>query len=206
MNEDEEEHLNGKLPKLGKLVGNKKRKLLEEYAVESVEDSDDMSSFGNGWGENSCGYRPLLVQSEWIEPHTMTKRLPLAILLRSGIEAGGFCSRVLYDGEYIELAIRSPCPLMNPELLHKKWLISIEDGERIELYHPNIIEFQNTLKLLRKTASDSMESKMRTRLPFAVQTHIEKKQLFSWRDSTFRIIYLGLKSVMQWWRILTSLK
>lgn len=180
----------------------RKRRLVDDEANESEEETDDDSSSGVELVVSSHGFRPMFLMSEWQEPRTMTKCLSIAIVLPSGVEAGGFCARVVESGEFVELVVRWPAPLVDPELLHRKWIASNQGGDHIEAYHPKIVGFQNALKSLRKQASDNVESTVRIPLPFAVQTHIDAKYNLAWRDSTVRIVYLELKAILETYAVM----
>ena len=127
----------------------------------------------------------------------MTNRVSLAIVLPSGVEYGGFFARVVEGGEFVELKVCLSGPMVNLEYLNKNWVVSSEDNQRIEPYHPKIIGFQNSLKDLRWAAADNVESTGRIPLPFSVQTHIEEKFNLAWRDLTVRILYLRLKATIE---------
>lgn len=64
----------------------------------------------------------------------------------------------------------------------------------MERYHPKFIGFETALKALRKKSSDSVQSTARIPLPFAVQTHIERKFNLGWRETNTRVVYVELKA------------
>lgn len=103
----------------------------------------------------------------------------------------------LLKGEFIILAVRWPIPLLNPEFLLKKWLISEDGNERIEPYHPKIVGFRTALEKPRKLVSDVVESHVRIFLPFAVQMHIEDKRNLDWRENSVRVFYMELKAAVE---------
>ena len=56
----------------------------------------------------------------------MTKRVTLAIVLPSGVTCGRFSTRVVDGGEYLELRVLWPTPLVDIAMMHKKWIIPKE--------------------------------------------------------------------------------
>ena len=110
----------------------------------------------------------------------MTKRMSMAIVLPSGIDTGHFSIRVIEDGLHVELTVQWPDVLLDMQLLHRKWLQSKNRIDAIEPYHPKIVGFGSFLKNLRHAHMEKVESTVRIRLPFRVQTHIEGKYNLAW--------------------------
>ena len=85
--------------------------------------------------------------STWIEPVTTTKRITLATVLPSGIGSGELSVRVVDGGEYVELAVMWPEPLVDLQVMHKKWL-NADGRDRLLPYHPKYLGFEAALKKL----------------------------------------------------------
>lgn len=161
----------------------------EDIDLEESETEDDTKL-------NDLTFKPLHLISVWKEPHTMTKRITVAILLPSGVEAGEFAVRVMEGGKSLELSVVWPLPLMEPKTMHKKWL-DLDNQSGFASYHPKVVGFQQALKQLRSRSSQEVESVAIIALPFAVQTHIESKYNLCWKGTTVRMVYIDLKAVME---------
>ncbi len=74
----------------------------------------------------------------------------------------------------------------------------LSDGNlAMQPYHPKIVGFGSSLKSLRSSQSDTIESSVRITLPFRVETHIEGKYNLAWRESNVRVVYLDLKAYVE---------
>lgn len=173
----------------------KRRKFIkneEDSADESFENVTPTEAF-----KAICHFfTPIHIISVWKEPGTTNNRISLAILLPSGVTVGNFSYRVLEGGREFELTVRWPDPMVDLDMMHKKWLT--EDGPgRMEKYHPKYIGFEHALKVFRSRSSDRVESLARIALPFAVQTHIECRNNLGWREDRSRMLYVDLKAYEQ---------
>ena len=103
--------------------------------------------------------------------------------------------RVTEDGKCVELTVLWPRPLVDMELVRKKWLSQDAlAGEKFERYHPKCVGFEASLKELRARASEDIESVARISLPFAVQTRIDSKSNLGWINDPTRIVCIDLKA------------
>ena len=100
------------------------------------------------------------------------KRISVAIVRPRGFETGSFSVRVADEGLCLLLPVQWPNPLIDPRIMHKKWL-SAATG--FQIYHPKISGFETSLKPSRKRTIDYIESSARIILPFPVQSHILAK-------------------------------
>lgn len=183
-------------------LSTKRRKSQEPIsAVDDMEDGEGADGAELMLGD--LDFKPLYVLSVWTEPRTTTKCITLAIVLPSGVGSGKFSCRVVDGGEYVELTVMWPNPLIDIETMHRKW-IQADSQTDFKLYHPKVIGFQNALKQLRIRSSDIIESTARIPLPFVVQTHIYGKYNLAWRDSTTRMVYLDLKGVVEEYAVLND--
>eukprot|EP00172_Hildenbrandia_rubra_P004243 Plantae.Rhodophyta-Hildenbrandia_rubra.ctg8188.p1 GENE.Plantae.Rhodophyta-Hildenbrandia_rubra.ctg8188~~Plantae.Rhodophyta-Hildenbrandia_rubra.ctg8188.p1 ORF type:complete len:223 (-),score=23.23 Plantae.Rhodophyta-Hildenbrandia_rubra.ctg8188:110-778(-) len=136
-------------------------------------------------------FKPLRLISCWIEQESLTKRATAAIALPSGVGAGQFSSRVVDDGEHLEVKARWPEPLESSKLLHRKWLCAGGKAQMKE-HHPAIVGFEDALKKLRSHSADGVSSTARIALPFPAQSHILDKNNLRWRGSGARIARVDL--------------
>jgi len=60
-------------------------------------------------------FKPLFLQSDWIEPKAMAKCLSMCVNLQSGVVCTGYSARVLEGGDFLDLSIcgRSLLPTNN---------------------------------------------------------------------------------------------
>ena len=172
----------------------KRRRNSDEDSVDTTE----MSSEGAGeevvFGPQA--FNPLYLQSVWKERKSATKRLTLAILLPSEIISGEFSLRVADGGEYLELTIEWPKPLVDPDTMHRKWLCSDGD-DRMRDHHPKLNGFEEALKSLRSRMTELIESTARIPLPFPVQTHFESKRNLLFQECGVRMLYVDLKAFVE---------
>lgn len=137
-------------------------------------------------------FQPLHALSEWTEPGTTTKCVTVAVVLPSGIEPGKFSVRVMEGGTELHVTVVWPNPLADVHTMHRKWLHS--DGpDKLEVYHPRFVGFDNFLKSLRARSTDNIESTAKIPMPFPVQTHIYGKYNMGWRESSTRMVYVELR-------------
>lgn len=182
-------------------LSSKKRRMSDNASEMAEEDCER-----TGGAELVLGdleFKPLYLISVWNEPTTTTNCVTLAIVLPSGTGCGNFSCRVVDGGEYVELTVGWPSPLINIETMHRKWL-QVDSQDDFKLYHPKVIGFQNALKTMRMRSSDKIESTARIPLPFAVQTHIYGKHNLAWREGTTLMVYLDLKAVVEEYAILND--
>lgn len=85
-----------------------------------------------------------------------------------------------------------PQVLSNLNMLNRKWLFS-KQGDRIDLCHSKLIEFERHLKSYRLRNSDNIEAMDRTNLPFQAETHISEKFNLAWADSSAKVVYVELR-------------
>lgn len=137
-------------------------------------------------------FSPLHLVSVWIDPSIKSKCVSVAILLPSGVGPGGYSTRVREGGRELELTVRWPSPMNSVHHLHRVWLRA--DSDAMEVYHPKVLGFDNSLKGLRESKSDTVESVAHIALPFEVDTHVVKKTPLGWTDSAARVIYVDMKA------------
>lgn len=99
-------------------------------------------------------------------------------------------------GNILELTVMWPLPLMDPKVMHRKWL-TCDTKDGFESYHPKVVGFQQALKQLRSRMSQIVESVAKISLPFPVQTHIDSKHNLNWKGTTVRMVYIELKAVVE---------
>lgn len=120
----------------------------------------------------------------------------MAIFLPTGTEAGMFSCRVDPSSPKVfEMSVIRPQPLVNVELMHRKWLAST-GPDRIQAYHPIRLPFQADMKELRRKCGDDIVSTTKISLPFPVETHVHEKFNLAWRDNSTKLVYVELKAVM----------
>lgn len=146
-------------------------------------------------------FQPLSLISVWTEPGSTTRCVSVAVLLPSGIDAGHFAVRVAEGGRQLDVNVQWPSALSNLEQLHRKWLTA-EGSDKMEMYHPKYLGFENALKAHRERCVDTVESSARITLPFAVQTHVYGKYNLGWRENTARMVYIDLKAYEEHYGIL----
>lgn len=138
-------------------------------------------------------FNPLHLTSYWVEPGTTNRMVSVAIVLPSGVGPEDFSVRVVEGGRELELKVEWPVPLVNLEMLHKKWTDS-NKPDRMEKYHPKFLGFEACLKKFRQHSRHIVESIARFALPFPVQTHIVNQYPLGWLQSACRMIYVDLKA------------
>lgn len=165
--------------------------------VESGEEQDDSENEDCDMSSDAhVGiFGPLYAVSIWKEPETMTRRITLAVILPSGVDAGGFSLRVVDGGQFLEITVKWPRPLIDLNLMHKKWLGGPDSTYQV--YHPEFIGFQEGMKKLRQKSTDWIESLARIPLPFPVETHIHDKHNLAWRDDSTKLLYIRLKASVE---------
>lgn len=164
---------------------------------ESLHDTADQDD------ELTTGFfKPLYTISIWKEPETMTRRVTLAIVLPSGIECGNFSLRVINGGGCLEVTVKWPTPLLDLSMMHKKWLTGVSSPYQV--YHPEYIGFQESMKKLRCKSTDWIESMTRIPLPFTVETHIHDKHNLGWRDNSTKLLYVRLKAAVEQYAVHTD--
>ncbi len=82
-------------------------------------------------------------------------------------------------------------------MLYRKWLASSDRNLAMQPYHRKIVGFGSSLKALRSSQSDTIESSVRIMLPFRVQTHIEGKYNLAWSETNVRVVYFDLKAYVE---------
>lgn len=138
-------------------------------------------------------FKPLFMISNWTERSTLAKRLSVAIILPSGIGTGDFSINVVDGGQYLQLAVRWPQPLLDVLVMHR-WKLTDSDSTFMP-YHPSVLGFEATLSELRSRNSDVVESVARIPLPFAVQTQIVSKANLAFREGGgTKMLYVDLKA------------
>jgi len=186
----------GEIPRRSSLTrgSNSKSKRLLFSAAQSEDDRDGGDNGSASLKlEDSCDFKPLYLISRWQEDETPTEMLSVAILLPSGIQGGDFHVRVVEGGNRLELKVIWPIPLIDEQLLHRKWL-GPTASVPIAKYHPKFSRFQKEeLKEYRDSRNTMVESLAFIPLPIAVQLNIHAKGNLSWPESTARIVYLDLK-------------
>ena len=141
-------------------------------------------------------FKPPFFLATWDEPRTTTKRISLAILLPSGIEPRKFSYSVNPDDRSIfEMSVLWPNPLVDMEVLHRKWITS-EGDHKILSYHSKITAFESSLKQLRKRSGDSVSLTAQINLPHSVEIHIYENYNLEFRASSSKIVYVELKAAM----------
>lgn len=120
---------------------------------------------------------PLHLHSSCIEPGNTTLRLTIALLPPSNITLGIFSVRLSDDGLVLKLTLPWPNPLIDLKHLHRR-LLNPEGTDRIEMYHPNLIRFEHSLKSCRSKSTDCEKTTSRFNLPFQVQTYTLKSIIF----------------------------
>lgn len=147
---------------------------------------------------------PLYLLSTWKEPKTLTPTTTFALALSSGVENGGFPSRVALNGMALELVVKCPKPQVDLDMMHEKWLMN--PTVRFEKYHPKYTGFSEKMKSFRVRSFDWIESKALINLPFCVQSFILLKRNMPWRDDSTRMVYIRLKAADEQYAILMSRK
>lgn len=138
-------------------------------------------------------FRPVYIISEWEEPHTLVKRITIAVTLTCGVPLTSFAARVVEDGKVLQLTITWPEALLNPQRLCRKWLQS-KGSDSMTPYHPEILGFQRCLKSLRSGWKDSIQSTSRIVLPFIVEKLIDLQKAISFGDGTNeKVVYIRLR-------------
>ncbi|PXF42241.1 hypothetical protein BWQ96_08037 [Gracilariopsis chorda] len=132
--------------------------------------------------------------SVWTEPETTLKRVTAAVVLPSGVGRGEFLIQIIDGGECLELSVTWPQPLVDVELMHRRWLQSVH-ADRMQSYHPKIIGFQNSLRNLKGKVTEDVKSVARILFPFPVQSHIAQKDNLAWIGNDARVIYIEMKQV-----------
>ncbi|KAI0565751.1 hypothetical protein FGB62_15g04 [Gracilaria domingensis] len=133
-------------------------------------------------------FKPLFLLSVWTDTKSLRKKLNVAVTLPSGIGKSSFGVYVVDGGEYLEISVSWPEPLLDIELLHKTFLEDPNDNFQMD--HPKVSRFCNALKYLRKHQSEKVHSVARIPLPFQVQTHIDSQDNLAWIDDTTRVVYV----------------
>ena len=134
--------------------------------------------------------KPLSYIGIWEEPNTKTKRVTVVITLPPGVRKQDFAISVSKGGKQLELTVTWPDPMVNVELLHRKWLPNSEKRaqNQFTMFHPFVLSLEDALKKRRDRAQDAVKSKARVLLPFEVQTRIEGERNFFFTDSGAKII------------------
>jgi len=115
-----------------------KRRKLSSSGAQS-EDEIDFDGDGDTESvkeEEECAFKSLYLVSRWQEDENTSEMLSVAVLLPSGIEAGDFHVRVMDGGKLLEVKVVWPMPLIDEQLLHRKWLVS-NGTSGIEKYPEN---------------------------------------------------------------------
>lgn len=166
----------------------------EAILAESVEqESDDAPALPP--------FNPLCVISEWQEPRTTTDFLTVAIILPTVAGSQGFKLPVSEDSEAVELTIDWMKPLLNIELLHKKWL-SKGDSRQVyfanfSTHHQKVLGSEKYLRKSRSNHLDKISFTCRIGLPFSMKYKIIVQWNSAWRENTSRIVYFDLESIFK---------
>lgn len=167
------------------ITPNKKRR-------SSDGDPQSVNSFGQELLLGDTSFKPISFLSDsWIKPSSTTKMISLIVCLPSGVRK--FFVRVVDDGNYVELKVEWPGPLVDPEWLFRKFLSSgiAPNGDKIpptmEPYHPKILALQAALRKFREHSSESIYSHARFSLPFQCQPTIEKCN-FAYKDCNSLVV------------------
>ena len=137
---------------------------------------------------------PLYLISQWQEPETTTQRVTVAIILPSGIQAGSFKTRVIEEGDVLEMTVDWPRPLVDIEFMHRKWINNCSENG-FTTYHPKFLGFEATLRQMCENRSDTVRSVARIGLPITVQAHITDTNNIEFHDDTSRMVYIDLKAI-----------
>lgn len=130
----------------------------------------------------------------------MNHRVTVAFVLPSGVEAGEFSVRIVEGGHFLEYTVKCLAPLVDLEVIHKKWLL--DPSCEYQTYHPEFNGFIESVKPLRAPSTDWIEYSTRIYLPFDVENHIYHKINLVWCDNTVKMIYVCLKAVVQNYTVL----
>ena len=104
--------------------------------------------------------------------------------------------RVVDEGWGIELKVMRPKELQDPSLLCRKWLSLKEEEGGIKLHHPKIIGYENSLKRMRRTHSEIIQSVARINLPFQTHSHFDSKHNLLFPNGC-RVIILELPASVE---------
>lgn len=147
---------------------------------------------GDGDGSESqisrSTFTPIAFLSEpWRNPGTATQMITLTIQLPSGTKS--FYSRIVDDGDFVELKVQWASAMVDVDVLHRKWLqpkqkSNLGSSSAIQRYHPKILAIESALKTFREHSTSTICSYARIQLPFCVQPEPTKHNLSFSDEST----------------------
>lgn len=105
---------------------------MAQPALASDEDEylicvDDRAEFDAQDGH----FQALILISKWKEPKKMTERLTVYVNLPSGVAIREFSVPVLEDDEIVELSTVRTKPLLDVDVLQRKWTILPKEAFRV---------------------------------------------------------------------------
>lgn len=163
--------------------------------IEDTDAEDLEEGAGSELISGDLSFKPLFMISSWTERSTLAKRLCVAIILPSGVGSGDFTINVVDCGQYLQLSVVWPQPLMDVLVMHRWKLADPSSG--FMPYHPSVLGFEAALRELRRRSSDAVESVARIPLPIAVQTQVVSKTNLSFREGGgTKMIYVDLKAAV----------
>lgn len=187
-------------PSLDVPDSSKKRRLSN---FEDCRDEDiDVNGDGSELLPTVRPFQPIhLLSDPWIRAGTTTQMITLVICVPSGTRS--FHTRVVDDGQFLELKVDWPGPMVDIQWMHKKWLQEKKsmDGTTsyapsMQSYHPKILALESALKKYRDHSSAAVKSYARFRLPFSVQPTLEKHTL-GFQDSGAELIQLDMTAFVE---------
>lgn len=159
-----------------------------------VDVSDGDSELETFSIDDSFVLKPFWILSRWPEPETLTKRITIYIQLTCGCTKDDYIINISENGRVLEVTVSWPSPMSDIYMMHKKWLdLPPVHPDHKTVNDAEILGFQESLRKLRKTNSDKLNSVIRIPLPFAVQKQYEAHPM-GWRGTTHRGLYIRLRA------------
>jgi len=138
----------------------------------SVLPSDGIGSAGIELLLGQLSFQPIFLQSEWLDRENgMAQRLTVSVNLPSGISADNVTPELIENGTFLEISVRWPKPILNPEKLFGPYIKS-RSLSSYNSNHPEVISMEKSLKDIRselgKMRGDDLVSSARIRLLWPV--------------------------------------